>query len=209
MFINQNINLMIKILKLLKINQKIVLASKSPRRITLLKNLGLEFDVIPSNINENINEKLQPAEYVMKLSRLKAENISSILEGNEIVIGADTTVYLDGNYLNKPKDCDEAFEMLKKLSSKTHQVYTGITLINKHTKKIISEYCKTDVTFRELTDDEIYAYIESGSPIDKAGAYGIQDDFGAVFVRHINGCYYNIVGLPIELFYRMLKEVLR
>jgi len=200
---------MIKILKLLKINQKIVLASKSPRRITLLKNLGLEFDVIPSNINENINEKLQPAEYVMKLSRLKAENISSILEGNEIVIGADTTVYLDGNYLNKPKDCDEAFEMLKKLSSKTHQVYTGITLINKHTKKIISEYCKTDVTFRELTDDEIYAYIESGSPIDKAGAYGIQDDFGAVFVRHINGCYYNIVGLPIELFYRMLKEVLR
>ncbi|MEJ5245058.1 MAG: Maf family protein [Bacteroidota bacterium] len=200
---------MIKISKLLKINQKIVLASKSPRRITLLKNLGLEFDVIPSKIDENISEKLQPNEYVMKLSRLKAENVSSMLGGDEIVIGADTTVYLDGNYLNKPKDCDEAFEILKKLSGRTHQVYTGITLINNYSQKIINEYSKTEVTFRELSDDEIYAYIESGSPMDKAGAYGIQDDFGAVFVRHINGCYYNIVGLPIELFYRMLKESLQ
>ncbi len=209
MFINQNTKLMIKISKLLKINQKIVLASKSPRRITLLKNLGLEFDVIPSNINEDINEKLQPAEYVMELSRLKADNVASMLGGDEIVIGADTTVYLEGNYLNKPKDCNEAFAILKRLNGQTHQVFTGITLINNQTRKIISEYSKTDVTFRELTDDEIYAYIESGSPMDKAGAYGIQDDFGAVFVSHINGCYYNIVGLPIELFYRMLKEVLR
>lgn len=200
---------MIKISKLLKINQKIVLASKSPRRITLLKNLGLEFDVIPSKIDENISEKLQPNEYVMKLSRLKAENVASMLGGDEIVIGADTTVYLDGNYLNKPKDCDEAFKILKKLSGRTHQVYTGITLINNYSQKIINEYSKTDVTFRELSDDEIYAYIESGSPMDKAGAYGIQDDFGAVFVRHINGCYYNIVGLPIELFYRMLKKSLQ
>lgn len=200
---------MIKISKLLKINQKIVLASKSPRRITLLKNLGLEFDVIPSKIDENISEKLQPNEYVMKLSRLKAENVAAMLGGDEIVIGADTTVYLDGNYLNKPRDCDEAFEILKKLSGRTHQVYTGITLINNVSQKIINEFSKTDVTFRELSDDEIYAYIESGSPMDKAGAYGIQDDFGAVFVRHINGCYYNIVGLPIELFYRMLKESLQ
>ncbi|MCX8054514.1 MAG: Maf family protein [Ignavibacteria bacterium] len=200
---------MIKISKLLKINQKIVLASKSPRRITLLKNLGLEFDVIPSKIDENISEKLQPNEYVIKLSRLKAENVSSMLGGDEIVIGADTTVYLDGNYLHKPKDCNEAFEILKKLSGRTHQVYTGITLINNYSQKIINEFSKTDVTFRELSDDEIYAYIESGSPMDKAGAYGIQDDFGAVFVRHINGCYYNIVGLPIELFYRMLKESLQ
>jgi septum formation protein len=111
--------------------------------------------------------------------------------------------------LHKPKDCNEAFEILKNLSGRTHQVYTGITLINNYSQKIINEYSKTDVTFRELSDDEIYAYIESGSPMDKAGAYGIQDDFGAVFVRHINGCYYNIVGLPIELFYRMLKESLQ
>ncbi len=200
---------MIKISKLLNINQKIILASKSPRRIKLLKELGFDFDIKPANINENISEKLHPDEYVKHLSYLKAKSVASTAEKNSIIIAADTTVYLNGEYLNKPKDKTEAFVILKKLSGNTHQVYTGISIIDNANNKVIVDYQKTDVTFRELEDYEITAYIESGSPMDKAGAYGIQDDFGAVFVSHINGCYYNIVGLPIELLYRKLKELLK
>lgn len=197
---------MVKISRLLNINQKIILASKSPRRIKLLKELGFEFEVHPANINEDIYEKLQPAEYVMKLSYLKANEVARKFQ-DCVVIAADTTVFLNGEYLNKPKNKENAFEILRKLSGQTHQVFTGITIIDNQKNKLITDYQKTDVTFRELDDDEINYYIETGSPMDKAGAYGIQDDFGAVFVKHINGCYYNIVGLPIELLFRRLKEI--
>lgn len=200
---------MIKISKLLNIEQKIILASKSPRRIKLLRELGFDFEIKPSNINEDISEKLQPENYVKQLSHLKAKNIAQICEKNSIIIAADTTVYLNGEFLNKPKNKKDAFEILKKLSGQTHQVFTGISIIDNSKDKEIVDYQKTDVTFRELEDYEIEAYIESGSPMDKAGAYGIQDDFGAVFVSHINGCYYNIVGLPIELLFRKLKEIIK
>ncbi len=198
---------MVKTSKLINFDVPLVLASKSPRRIKLLKNLGFDFEVMPSDVDENIPEDLQPADYVCRLSLLKARDIAEKQITPAIILGADTTVYLNGEYLNKPKDKNNAYEILKKLSGNTHQVFTGITLINTKTNKELTDFQVTNVRFRELRDDEIWAYIESGSPMDKAGAYGIQDDFGAVFVDHIEGCYYNIVGLPLELTYRRLFEI--
>lgn len=197
---------MVKISKLLNINTKLVLASKSPRRIKLLSELGFDFEVIPSHIDENISEELLPNEYVMKLSYDKAQFVAQSLDYDAWVIGADTTVVLDGKYLNKPNDKEDAFRILRQLSGRTHKVFTGIAIVESQSNKSITTYQETDVTFRELHDDEIWAYIESGSPMDKAGAYGIQDDFGAVFVSNIVGCYYNIVGLPVELLYRKLRD---
>lgn len=195
---------MVKISKLINLKAKLVLASKSPRRIKLLKELGFDIIVQSADIDEDISTLLPPPEYVMILSRQKAKSVAQTLDFPAIVIGSDTTVVLDGQYLNKPANNQEAFAMLKTLSGRTHQVFTGIAIIEGDNE--IIDFQVTNVSFRKLDDDEIWAYIESGSPMDKAGAYGIQDDFGAVFVERIEGCYYNIVGLPLELLYRKLRE---
>jgi septum formation protein len=142
---------------------------------------------------------------VETLSKEKAQVIAN-LHPDTIIIAADTIVWLENEVLSKPKSYDEAFKMLRKLSNNTHEVFTGITVLHKNATKIISKVSRTEVTFRYLTDEEIDAYIKTGSPFDKAGAYGIQDDFGAVFVSNIKGCYYNIVGLPLSLLYDILKE---
>ncbi len=201
----------IKITELLKLDLPFVLASKSPRRNLLLKQLGLDFQVIPSQIKETKfhDEKLIPEEYVTLLSEKKAIYVKRVLEYPAIVFGADTIVVLENQIINKPKNDEAAYEMLKKLSGNTHHVYTGMCFINTLKKKKVKVFQKTAVTFRKLDEDEIWAYIATGSPFDKAGGYGIQDDFGSVFVSHIEGCYYNIVGLPLELFYRTLREFLR
>ncbi len=196
---------MVKVSELIRIKSKIVLASKSPRRIKLLRELGFQFDVIPSNFDESSIAESSPDTYVMKLALMKARNVAGKLNYSACVIGSDTTVYLDGEYLHKPKDEADAFNILKKLSGNTHKVFTGIAIIHKGKEYI--DFAETKVTFRELNDDELNAYIASGSPMDKAGGYGIQDDFGAVFVEHIEGCYYNIVGLPIQLLYKRLREI--
>ncbi|MGB9701465.1 MAG: Maf family protein [Candidatus Kapaibacteriota bacterium] len=193
------------IYELLKLNKKIILASKSPRREYLLKLLGLNFDVIPSHIDESQFILTSPSDFVETLSKEKAQFIAN-LHPDKIIIAADTIVWLENEVLSKPKSYDEAFKMLRKLSNNTHEVFTGITVLHKNTTKLISKVSRTEVTFRYLTDEEIDAYIKTGSPFDKAGAYGIQDDFGAVFVSNINGCYYNIVGLPLSLLYDILKE---
>lgn len=198
---------MVKISKLLNINKQLVLASKSPRRIKLLKDLGFDIIVQPSDVDENISEALLPPDYVMQLSLLKASSVAQNIDFPAIVIGSDTTVVLDGKFLNKPENKQDAYSILRKLSGRTHKVFTGIALIDTADNKKMTDYQETDVSFRELDDAEIEAYIESGSPMDKAGAYGIQDDFGAVFVNRVEGCYYNIVGLPLELLYRKLKEI--
>lgn len=194
-----------KLNELLKINKKIILASKSPRREYLLKLLGLNFDIIPSNIDESQFILTSPSDFVETLSKEKAQVIAN-LHPDTIIIAADTIVWLENEVLSKPKSYDEAFKMLRKLSNNTHEVFTGITVLHKNATKIISKVSRTEVTFRYLTDEEIDAYIKTGSPFDKAGAYGIQDDFGAVFVSNIKGCYYNIVGLPLSLLYDILKE---
>lgn len=123
-----------------------------------------------------------------------------------IIIGSDTTVYLDGKLLNKPNTEKDAYEMLTNLSGKTHQVYTGVSLVQYQSEKSKEFYVRTDVTFRELGEREKYAYIATGSPMDKAGSYGIQDDFGSVFVEKIVGCYYNIVGFPLARFYKEIRD---
>ncbi len=201
----------IKITELLKLDLPFVLASKSPRRNLLLKQLGLDFQIIPSQVKETKfhNEELVPEEYVSLLAEKKAIYVARVLEYPAVVFGADTIVVLENQIINKPKSEDAAFEMLNNLSGKTHYVFTGMCFINTLKKKKVNTFQKTAVTFRKLEDDEIRAYIATGSPFDKAGGYGIQDDFGSVFVSHIEGCYYNIVGLPLELFYRTLREFLR
>lgn len=197
-----------KIPKLLSIKRPIILASQSPRRRHLLSQIGLEFAVQPSSFNEDgISLDTQPDEYVQRLALGKASDIASRLTEKHLVIGADTTVVLHNSIINKPTDKDNAIAMLKKLSGNTHTVFTGIALVSAPEGIRISSVQKTDVTFRNLQEDEIISYVESGSPMDKAGAYGIQDDFGAVFVENISGCYYNIVGLPLEMLYRKLRAL--
>jgi septum formation protein len=197
--------------ELLKFNGKYVLASKSPRRKKLLEQIGLTFEVKPSSVKEKeVYFDGSPKEYAQALAEMKAQNIAAEYKHSDtIIIGADTIVVLDGKTLNKPIDNNNAIEMLKSLSGRTHTVLTGVALIDCVSGIMLSNIQTTQVTFRELDDDEIESYVAGGSPMDKAGAYGIQDDFGAVFVSEIAGCYYNIVGFPLEMFYTMLKNLLQ
>lgn len=192
---------------MLKINKTVVLASASPRRQNLLKQIGLSFIVHPSGIEENLVQANSPEEYVLTLSRKKAIEVAKDYN-DALIISADTIVVLDGEIINKPRDPNEAKQMLKKLSGKIHKVYTGFTILDTKTNKIYSDFEVTDVKFREIEDDEIEQYIATGSPLDKAGAYGIQDDYGAVFVERINGCFYNVVGFPLTKFYLAMKKFL-
>ncbi len=192
--------------KLIGLDRKFILASKSPRRKHLLTMLGFKFDIIPAHIDETNHNNLESAEYVKTLALEKAKHIAKDIEHPSIIMGADTTVVLDGEMLHKPTDRDDAFRILKTLSGNTHTVHTGVALVSAPEMKGIADVKSTLVTFRELDDKEIWAYIDGGSPMDKAGAYGIQDDFGALFVSRIEGCYYNIVGLPLEMLYSMMKK---
>lgn len=188
-------------------NIQIYLASRSPRRRKLLKQLNLNFRSFSVDVNEIVKRNEKPSAAVIRLSKEKlAVAKEKRLEG--IIITADTIVVLDSKILGKPKDKKDAFRILKMLSGRTHTVYTGYSIFNTRNKNTISEYETTKVTFRKLTDEEILEYIAGGSPMDKAGAYGIQDDFGAVFIRKINGCYYNVVGLPLAKLYHALLRIL-
>lgn len=193
---------------MIKTNLPIYLASKSPRRKKLLKQIGLDF----KSISFHFEEKLIPFESpVLAVKRLAAEKMAEAckkVDGKAIIITADTIVVLDGIIIGKPKNKADAVRILKLLSGRTHFVYTGFGVLNTSNKKLNIRYEKTSVTFRNLTAKEIKDYVDSGSPLDKAGAYGIQDDFGAVFVSKLNGCYYNVVGLPLSNLYKSLEEVL-
>ena len=188
--------------------QTLYLASRSPRRMALIRLLGIEdIHIHPSDLEEVMLPNLSPAENVARLAFHKALHVAEQLAGKPgIVLGADTTVAIDGMVLNKPTDATDAEQMLLRLSNAMHTVYTGISLIDVETKEQRSFIESTDVKFRKLGMDEIRAYVATGSPMDKAGAYGIQEDFGAVFVRHIDGDYYNVVGLPLCRLYVTLKE---
>lgn len=186
----------------------LVLASGSPRRKKLLAKLNYSFTVQPSSVNEHFNENERPAHIVQMLALRKAKDIA---DGQKysIIIGADTIVVHNQAILQKPESPEEATVMLQTLSNNTHQVLTGTALIKTDQDGSIIDkrtfYESTDVTFGKLEQAEIEQYVASGSPMDKAGAYGIQDDEGAFFVKRIEGDYYNIVGLPLHALYNQLK----
>lgn len=186
---------------------KITLASKSPRRRKLLKQLNLKFNAISVNTPEIIKRNEKPSASVKRISLEKLEKAKEIVKTG-IIITADTIVVLDDKIIGKPKNRQDAFRILKTLSARTHIVFTGYSIFNWENNTLISGIVRTRVKFRKLNDEEILDYISSGSPMDKAGAYGIQDDFGAVFIEKINGCYYNVVGLPLSKVYHDLLKVL-
>ncbi len=186
----------------------LILASQSPRRASLVRLLGVNDVVIqPANLHEAMEPDMSPAENVERLALHKARHIAELRAGEHgIVLGADTTVVIAGDVLEKPLDTQDAERMLIKLSGETHTVYTGVALFDIETKRETSFVEATDVTFRPLSIEEIRDYVATGSPMDKAGAYGIQEDFGAVFVSRIEGDYYNVVGLPLSRLYVTLKQ---
>ena len=185
--------------------KKIILASQSPRRKELMQLLHLEYEVIPSGCDENIKCD-SPEELVKQLSSLKANDV---LETNKLkdclVIGADTIVVCEGRVLGKPKTEDEAFEMLSLLTGNKHIVFTGVTIIDADTKKSVSFAEETEVFMYDVTDKEIWDYIATKDPMDKAGGYGVQSK-GAFLVKGVNGDFYNVVGLPVARLYQELKQ---
>ncbi len=185
----------------------IYLASKSPRRKKLLKQLNLKFKCVDLHFHEKMRNGEDPAFLVKRLS-IEKLNRALLKIKNGIIITADTIVVVDNYVLGKPKNKLDAKRILKKLSGKTHCVYTGFAIYNSVNNKVVTNFEKTFVTFRRLSEIEIDDYISTGSPMDKAGAYGIQDDFGAVFIEKINGCYYNVVGLPLAKLYTSLLRIL-
>lgn len=184
-------------------DKKILLASKSPRRQELLKGLGISFEIVVVNCDETYPNHLKNEKITDFISETKAKSYSE-LKKNEILITADTLVALGDQILGKPKDEAHAFEMIKSLSQNTHQVYTSVSI--KSTDQLITISDKTEVSFDFISDDEIYYYIENYKPMDKAGAYGIQDWLGFAKVSKINGCYYNVMGLPLNKLYHTLKD---
>lgn len=186
---------------------RFILASASPRRRELLKQIGVTFEVMPAKGEEVITER-QPEQVVMELSRQKAEEIASgIQEEHVIILGADTVVVYDGKILGKPKDETDAGRMLSMLSGNTHSVYTGVTVIviRDGESQSHSFYEETKVTMYPMTDAQISAYIRTGEPMDKAGAYGIQGK-GAVFIEKIDGDYNNVVGLPLAKIFHTVEK---
>lgn len=185
---------------------KFVLASASPRRRELLENIGLEFDIIVSSADESrIDRNLPPEMLVRELAMLKAAESAKYAKGDCIVIGADTVVVYDGEVLEKPKNEDDAKNMLKKLSGKTHSVYTGVCVFRTSDGFAVSESEKTLVEFKELSKETVENYVKTGEPMDKAGSYGIQGK-GALLVKGIEGDYFNVVGLPLGLLSDMLRN---
>lgn len=180
--------------------KKFIVASASPRRRELLEFFGFDFEVIPSGADETLPENIDACEAVKELSKRKAESVF-VENKDAVVLGCDTVVSLDGEILGKPTDEEAARKMLRALSGRTHQVFSGVTIMGKDKAETFA-VC-SDVEFYELSDEDIDSYIKTGEPMDKAGAYGIQG-LGGALVKKIDGDYYNIVGLPISRTIRAL-----
>jgi septum formation protein len=183
--------------------QTLILASSSPRRKELLHNLHLSFEVSSKNVDESFDPNLQPSEVVMELAQRKAKAVFKD-HPDAFVIGSDTIVVYQGQILHKPTDEEDAVRKLRMLSGKKHEVYTGVSILSPHATARFYE--KTEVLFWELTDEEIMSYVQSGEPLDKAGAYGIQG-YGSMLVKKIDGDYYAVVGLPVSRTVRELKKL--
>lgn len=185
---------------------KVVLASNSPRRKELLGGLGIGYEVkTMSDIDESYPDGLCMEEVPVYIARSKADAYRPLMQPDELIITADTIVWLDGVVMGKPKDEEEACDMLRRLSGQTHQVVTGVCLTTIDRQQSFATV--TDVTFDRLTEEEITHYVSRYQPMDKAGAYGIQEWIGYVGVRSIKGSYFNVVGLPIQRLYQELKRL--
>jgi septum formation protein len=183
---------------------RIILASRSPRRQELLKELGLNFEVVFRNWSEKYPGHLKSEEIALYVATSKATTFQSEVKENEIIITADTIVWCDKEVLDKPIDKDDARRIIRKISGNTHEVITGICLLS--ATKQTSFYSSTKVTFSELSEDEIEYYISNFNPYDKAGAYGIQEWIGIAACSHIEGSYFNVMGLPVEQIYHELQK---
>lgn len=181
----------------------LLLASNSPRRKELLTQLGYQFDIVKIDVDESYPSDLKPHEIAEYVSAKKAKAFD--VNENEILLTSDTIVALDQKILLKPKEENEAFEMIKSLSGKVHQVYTAFTL--KTVDSEISKTSKTDVEFSEISDEEIKFYIKTYKPFDKAGSYGIQEWLGMTKIKNIFGSFYSVMGLPVDLVYEELKKL--
>lgn len=187
--------------------RRIILASTSPRRRELVASLHLPFEVIPSLADETVEEGWKPERIVTELAKRKAEAVYHLLETEQrggVIIGSDTIVVRDGTVLGKPADKKEAADMLRSLQGRTHEVFSGIACMDSTTGKSLVNYKKTIVTMREMKEEEVLAYADTGEGLDKAGAYAIQG-LGATIVTGIEGCYFNVVGLPLSLLSKMLE----
>ena len=184
---------------------RIILASASPRRAHLLEQIGVAFEIAPGNVTEMPHPDEAPPDYITRISRAKVIAVARGFDSG-LVLGADTVVVLDGHLLGKPEDEAAARRMLSQLSGKWHAVMTGVALYDIESRREVADYDKTLVKFAQITDSEIEWYVKTGEPMDKAGAYGIQGR-GGLFVDEIAGNYYNVVGLPIPLVYRLARRL--
>ena len=187
----------------MQIRRRLVLASQSPRRALLLKQIGFQADIVPSGVPESFDSTMSPEDNAMRLALMKAQDVGATID-DAIIIGADTIVVVGSELLAKPEDPDDAVRMLELLSGRSHVVHTGFSLLDRPSGRSMTDVESTKVTFRPIPREEIDEYVAGGSPMDKAGAYGIQDDYGAVFATRIEGCFYNVVGFPLSLFYSTL-----
>lgn len=185
---------------------KVILASNSPRRKELLAGLGVEYEVrtLP-DVDESYPEALQGADIPSYIAKEKADAYRAVMKPGELVITADTIVWLEGKVLGKPKDREEALQMLRDMSGRTHEVFTGVCITTTEWQHRFT--ARTEVRFCELSEEEIVHYVDKYRPMDKAGAYGVQEWIGFIGVEHISGSYYNIMGLPVQRLYKELCRI--
>ena len=187
---------------------KVYLASKSPRRRELLAGMGVDFEILTTDVEETYDPSWSPEEIVMHLSKLKLSPIDMAqYTPDTIFIACDTIVVVDGKIIGKPQDKDDAVRMLNMLSGHTHTVYSGLTVATP--QKQLTDYRATEVVFDTLSDDMIQYYIDTYQPFDKAGSYGVQEWIGYVGIREVRGSYYNVMGLPTRLLWTKLEDVVR
>lgn len=184
--------------------KKVILASKSPRRKELLSNLGISFEIKSKDVEEIYPKDLNAVEIPAFLASIKAEPFLSEIDDNTLVISSDTIVLLDNEIFGKPKDHEQATEMLSRLSGRKHQVVTGVCILSKKKKCVFTT--TSDVYFKELSNEEIEHYISNYKPYDKAGAYGIQEWIGFIGIERIDGSYFNVMGLPVQRLYTELMK---
>lgn len=186
---------------------KLILASSSPRRAEILRHAGFSFEIRPTHVDESLRPGERPADYVLRLARAKAQAAAEdeiIFGESAYVIGADTVVVAEGELLGKPAKTEDARRMLFRLRGKTHEVLTGLSILAIPEAKRVDHVETTRVTFLKISDQEVEEYISSGEPFDKAGAYGIQG-IGGRFVERIEGCYFNVMGLPVSRLWGFLR----
>ena len=190
---------------------KLILASASPRRAEILRNAGFDFDVFPFEIDESRSFREAAPVYVWRVAELKARTAMSRLRTNRqkdysAIVAADTVVAIDGDILGKPRSAEEARRMLRRLSGKWHEVFTGLAVLVRHSERMIVVVEKTRVEFGLLSESEIEEYLRTDEPFDKAGAYAIQGQ-GGKFILRVEGCYFNVMGLPLARLYAILREL--